>query len=101
MTKQHYIDFIEEKSDYGRKRQKYFSRSSFKEISIDRLKYNIEEGAHILAELEKVKTNIPTEKLKDNQELLELLDQIKKIFEVLTELYNIFAGMMEEKFKNL
>ncbi|MFW9993565.1 MAG: helix-turn-helix domain-containing protein [Candidatus Odinarchaeota archaeon] len=101
MAEQKYIDFIEEKGNYGRKRQKYFSRASFKEVAMDRLKYNIEEGTYFLAKLEKLKSSIPAEELEGNQELLEFLDQLKEIFEIITELYRTMNVRMKEKFKDL
>ena len=82
-------------------RRKYYTSVSFKQLTLDRMKYNIQETVEAVNELHKLQDRIFVDESKDNTVLLEVLDNLVVVYGALVENYQDLLDKFEEKFKDL
>ncbi|MHA2296393.1 MAG: hypothetical protein ACXAEU_08355 [Candidatus Hodarchaeales archaeon] len=102
MEQQSFCNFKEEKHPHSnRNRHRYFAKTSFKDLLIGRLHASIKEANGMIGELDKLKGKVSDDETSKNQDLLELVYYLERLYNLSVKLYNKFAVMTAEEFQDL
>ncbi|MFX1536922.1 MAG: hypothetical protein ACFFDI_22110 [Promethearchaeota archaeon] len=95
-----FCSFIETKGKKNRLERRYYIKSSVKEQMFDRINQEIKENLLRRDGLERIKKNIPEEELKDNQELITVLEEFSAAYKHAAEMQKQLLELNEEFFKD-
>ncbi|MHA2224685.1 MAG: hypothetical protein ACXAC8_05750 [Candidatus Hodarchaeales archaeon] len=99
MVKSKYCDYTEES---GRGKRKYFAKTNFTDLAIERIQINIEEGRNLVRSLEEIAEIIQAEDDPVNyRQLFETINELKTMYLVTQELYEDFLHRAQERLKRL
>ncbi|MFX1255760.1 MAG: hypothetical protein ACFFCZ_29415 [Promethearchaeota archaeon] len=100
MVKFGFCNFIEKKSKKNRLERRYYTKSSVKEQMFDRINQEIKENLLRREGLERIKKNIPEEELKDNQNLITLLEEFSEAYKNAAAMQEQLLKLNEEYFRD-
>ena len=102
LTKQEYCDHIEERTQkYGRKRMKFFRKTSLKKVLNDRIGYAIKEFEDISSKLEIIKADALKGADDNNDDLLSLITNLQDVYSLSKKLYQRLQEMSEKELNSL
>jgi DNA-binding PadR family transcriptional regulator len=101
LTEQEYCDYVEERThNYGRKRMKFFRKTSLKKVLLDRIDYAIQEFDAISTQLEKIKADALTD-ASNNSDLISLITYLQDVYSLSKKLYQRLQAMSESELRTL
>jgi hypothetical protein len=100
LNKGYFCDF---EGDNVREKRKYFTKRRIKDLSVGRLKHNIQDGELIIQKLSNLIMEIPEidKKIGKNSNLIGLVEEIILIFEIVNELYEEMLIKTQERIKDV
>jgi hypothetical protein len=88
-------------SEGKRGKRRYYSHTSFKELTLDRLNYNYREFDGIIRKVESIQDKIKRDNSKTNQEILDFLNGMLIMYNIILELYKEFEGKTRDKLEGM
>ncbi|MFX0090581.1 MAG: hypothetical protein ACFFBD_02365 [Candidatus Hodarchaeota archaeon] len=97
MVEAKFCTFIEEMNEKYRRERKYFVKTSFRELALDRIKQQIKQILRFKDRLEQIKRNVlenaaDENAVNENKDLLDELDALIIIYSQLVEYYEASLG---------
>ncbi|MHA2295060.1 MAG: hypothetical protein ACXAEU_14720 [Candidatus Hodarchaeales archaeon] len=96
-----YCEYKETMNEIFRRERKYYVRTSFKEMVLERLTKTADESKILQDKINKIRSSMKEEEITNNNELLEHFDRLDKQATLLIEFNRKIIELSQEFFKDL